>query len=114
MAVKGKKADALPKAPKARKPRAKQEDLPGMEDRKIAELEAAALEYAEGRDERMEMTKREVELQDKLLKLMHKHNKEVYRCGDIEIKIVPKGEKAKVKIHKEKEGSQEEPEEIEI
>jgi hypothetical protein len=102
MAVKGKKADTLPKAPKAKK--AKQEDLPGMEDRKIAELEAAALEYAEGRDERMEMTKREVELKTKLIALMHKHGKTIYRCGDIEIEVVPEKEKIKVRVHKEKEG----------
>ena len=104
MAVRGKKADALPKAPKAKKP--KQDDLPGMEDRKIAELEAAALEYAEGRDERMDMTKREVELKTKLLALMHKHGKTTYKCGDIEITIVPEGEKIKVKVHKEKEESE--------
>lgn len=103
MAVRGKKADALPidKAPKPKR----QPNLPGIEDNKIAELEAAALEYAEGRDERMEMTKREVELKKSLLALMHRHKKTIYKCGEIEIRVVPEGEKVKVKIHKEKESS---------
>jgi hypothetical protein len=103
MPVRGKKADALPidKAPKPKR----QPNLPGIEDNKIAELEAAALEYADGRDERMEMTKREVELKTRLLGLMHKHHRTSYKCGDIEINVVPKDETVKVRIHKEKESS---------
>lgn len=103
MAVRGKKAGTLPidKAPKPKR----QPNLPGMEDNKIAELEAAALEYADGRDERMEMTKREVELKTLLLGLMRKHGKKTYKCGEIEIRVVPKDEMVKVKIHKPKEPS---------
>jgi hypothetical protein len=83
--------------------RAKQQDLPGMEDRRINELDQAALDYAEGRDERMELTKKEVELKTKLITLMHRYNKKTYKYEDIEIELVPEGEKVKVRIHKEKE-----------
>lgn len=96
MAVKGKAAEA----PKRKKePPAR---LPGMGDAAITELNQAALDYAEGRDERMEMTKREVELKTRLIALMHKHSKKTYVYEDIEIEIVPEGEKVKVRIRKEK------------
>lgn len=74
--------------------------LPTMEDSAITELNQAALDYAEGRDERMEMTKREVELKTKLIALMHKHGKTTYVYEDIEIELVPEGEKVKVRIRK--------------
>ena len=70
------------------------------------ELDKAAECYADGRDERMAMTKREVDLQNDLLKLMHKHKKTEYICGNVEIHVVPEREKAKVKIHKEEEADQ--------
>lgn len=55
----------------------KQKDLPGMEDRKLPDLHAAAEGYAETRDERMKLTKTEVEQKAKLLELMEKHGIEV-------------------------------------
>lgn len=91
----GKKA----KAPKKSKP--KQKDLPGMEERRIPELHTAAENYAEVRDERMILTKKEVELKDELLGMMKKHGKESYKFDDVEIKVVHEKEKVKVKIHKE-------------
>jgi hypothetical protein len=83
--------------------RAKQKELPGMEDRSIADLNQAALDYAEGRDERMELTKKEVELKTALIAMMHRHGKKTYKYEDIEIELVPEGEKVKVRIHKEKD-----------
>lgn len=83
--------------------KAKQKELPGMEDKKLEDLEAAAVEYAEGRDERMEMTKKEVELKTNLMGMMHRYKKKTYVCDGIEINVVPEGEKVKVRIHKEKE-----------
>ncbi len=90
-------------AKKEKKSRPKQADLPGMEERKIPDLHKAAEEYAAVRDERMELTKEEVKLGEKVLELMHEHKKKVYRFEDVEIKVVVESEKAKVKIKKEKE-----------
>ena len=88
---------------KAATKKAKQEDLPGMENRQIPDLDEAAREYAEGRDERMEMTRKEVELKTNLIEMMHKHKKKTYIYDGIEIELVPEGEKVKVKVRKEKE-----------
>jgi hypothetical protein len=77
---------------KTKKPSKKvQPRLPTMEDSAISELNQAALDYAEGRDERMEMTKREVELKTKLIALMHKHGKTTYVYEEIEIELVTRG-----------------------
>jgi hypothetical protein len=98
LAVKGKAADKPTKKSKEAPPR-----LPTMEDSAIHELNQAALDYDEGRDERMEMTKREVELKTKLIALMHRHNRKTYVYEDIEIELIPEGEKVKVRVRKEKE-----------
>ena len=112
MEVRGKKAGKAAKgaqkpkkAPKAKKPR--QARLPGTEDNKIQEIETAALDYVEVRDERMEMIKKEKTAKDSLLATMHKNGKTTYRCGEIDIAIIPEGEKLKVKIHSG--GGQDEP-----
>jgi len=84
-------------------PRGKTKRLPGMEDAVIDELEDAAREYANVRDERMELTKSETVEKEKLLGLMKKHDKKIYRHEDIEIKVVPEGETVKVRILKERE-----------
>lgn len=86
--------------------RAKQKELPGMEDRRIADLDQAALDYAEGRDERMEMTKKEVELKTALIGLMHKHSKKTYTYNGISVELVPEGEKVKVRVAKEKDDAE--------
>ena len=82
---------------------AKQGDLPGMEDKHLADLEDGARQYAAVRDQRMRLTEREVELKDALLSLMHKHKKTTYKCEDIEIRIVVTKEKVNVRILKDKE-----------
>jgi len=82
---------------------AKQADLPGMEDKHLADLEDAARNYAAVRDSRMALTKQEVDLKDSLLVLMHKHKKQTYKCDDVEIKVVVTEEKVKVRILKDKE-----------
>ena len=78
-----------------------QADLPGLEDRAIAELEAAAEEYAGIRDRRMALTEQEVECKEKLLALMHGHGKQTYIHGGIEIRVVAEKEKVRVRIHKD-------------
>jgi hypothetical protein len=78
----------------------RQTRLAGMQDAAIEALEKAALEYAEIRDERQELTRSEVDLKEKLLKLMKKHSKTNYVHGGIEIRIVMEEETVKVRIKK--------------
>jgi len=88
-----------------------QNELPGMEDRQIPELHAAALEYASIRDKRMELTKEEVRLRDKVLELMKKFDKETYLYDEVEVNRIAAKEKVKVKVHgEEDEGEDDEPE----
>lgn len=51
---------------------AKQKSFEGMEDRRIAEIEDLAVQYAEIRDKRMALTKEEVGLNARLLTAMRK------------------------------------------
>ena len=74
--------------------------LPGMEDHAIAALEAVANDYAEIRDERMQLTTREKELKVRTCDLMHKHKKTIYRHNGVEITLVPGEEDVKVRVKK--------------
>lgn len=87
---------AEPKDKKAAKP--KQGSLPGLEDRALQALEAKAEEYAEVRDERMQLTEREGELNDELLALMKKYKKAEYHHGEVHCWVKATDEKVKVKI----------------
>lgn len=80
----------------AKKP--KDQDLPGMEDRAIQALEECAEEYAEIRDQRMELNQQEVTLKKKVRALMHKHEKTVYRRAGIEIELAPPDGEEKVTV----------------
>ena len=91
-----KKAVARAKHATLKKP--KQSRLPGMEDAAIQELEAMAEEYAEVRDERIGLSKREGDMQDDLLALLKKHKKTEYHHLDVHIWLVAVDEKVKVKI----------------
>ena len=77
---------------------ARQKDLPGMEDRKIAALENAAQDYAEIRDQRQGLSQKEVELKGNLLTLMHKLDKTEYHRGNVSISVIVEKEKVKVRI----------------
>lgn len=99
--AKGKKqAKATGKKPKTM-------DLPGMEERRIAELHKAAESYVDIRDRRMSLTEQEVEAKQEVLSLMKKHGKETYNYHDAdagtttEIKIIHEQETVKVKIKKD-------------
>jgi hypothetical protein len=97
---------AAKKAPEVKKgPR--QQSLSGMEDSQIEVLEDKALEYAEIRDERMGLSRSEVETKGQLLQLMKAHKREHYQRGTIKIDIVHEKENIKVKV---KSGSSEEEE----
>jgi hypothetical protein len=87
----------------ANKKRGKTSRLPGMEDPEIEELEDAAREYANIRDDRMKLTTAEVDTKGTLLALMKKHKKETYNHDGIEVKITHEKESVKVRIKKEKD-----------
>ena len=82
-------------------PNPRQARLPGTEDPKIEGLHSAALDYAEIRDERMELTEREHELKTKLLALMHQHKKQSYHYNGVTITVVVEEETVKVRVKKE-------------
>jgi hypothetical protein len=73
-----------------------------MENRGIAEIEKAAHDYADVRDERMRMGEEEQRRHKKLLAVMTKHGKQTYahRNGEevIEVKVTPKDATAKAKV----------------
>jgi len=88
----------------AKKPR--QARLPGTEDAAIDGLNALAEDYAEARDERMEIGKREVALKTSILEVMHKHGRQSYSFDGISVKIKPESEKVVVRIKKEEAESE--------
>lgn len=104
MAAKPKKsAKKKSKAPKPRKPvevkrKPRAQRLPGMEDAGFPELEKLAEEYADVRDQRMELTKQESTMNADLLALMKKHDKSEYHHQDVHVWIKSKDERVKVKI----------------
>ena len=81
----------------------KQADLPGMEERKLPDLHKAAEEYAEVRDERLEIQKREIPAKQELLRLMKVHKKETYKFEDVSIRVVHEKEKVIVRIGAKKD-----------
>ncbi len=89
------------KVPKRRIPR--QEVLPGVGDTKIAAIENAALDYAEIRDQRQELTKQEVDLKKKLLDLMHAKEITEYKRNGISVKVILEQENVKVRVRAEDE-----------
>jgi hypothetical protein len=94
-----KKKAAVKKANgKAEPPEKRQGDLPGMEDRAIAALEALAEQYVDIRDKRMRLNEREVELNEELLALMKKHGKTEYHHDEVHCWIKATDEKVKVKL----------------
>src|SRR5947207_4768579 len=80
----------------------RQKRLPGMADAKLEALHSAALDYAEIRDKRQELTKQEVELKGSLLTLMHKHKREHYEYNGVTIDLVAEQETVKVRVAKAK------------
>lgn len=85
-----------------------QKALPGMEERSIKELDDLCREYAGVRDKRMDLTKRESELQADLLTSMKKNKKRVYEYEDVRAEIVTEKTRVKVKIKKDEPEEEEE------
>ena len=61
--------------------------LPGMGDERIEVIKDAALKYVDVRDQRMELTKREVESKGDLLDLMHEHKLKRYFDSEAEVLV---------------------------
>ena len=80
--------------------RARQEDLPEMTDRKITALHTAAADYADIRDQRQELTTKEVDLKKKVLQIMKKNDLETYSYDGLVITVVPGEEDVKVRLKK--------------
>lgn len=80
-----------------------QQNLPGLEEREIQELEDKAYEYKKIRDKRQDLTRREVEFKTDLLVLMKKYKKRDYDHDGVEIHVVTEQETVKVTIHEESE-----------
>jgi len=93
------KSEARGKLP-TRSPR--KQDLPGMEDRAIKDLEECAAQYADIRDARIRLNQDESELKKRVRKLMHKYGKKTYKRGNVEIELTspPVEEGVKVRIKK--------------
>jgi predicted subunit of tRNA(5-methylaminomethyl-2-thiouridylate) methyltransferase len=90
--------------------KARQKPLPGMGKRIIQDLQDAALSYAEVRDERMGLSKREGELKADLLRLMHKHKKTEYSYNGVTVTLVIEEETVRVRVRSPKEDDEEESE----
>lgn len=80
--------------------RPRKQALPGMEDMRIRELDQAGEDYADIRDRRMELSREEHALKERLKRAMHKHGKKTYKHDGISIELVATEEDVKVRIRK--------------
>jgi hypothetical protein len=87
--------------------KAKQQRLPGTEDNHLKELDDLATQYAEVRDERMALGRKEVNLKDDLLAKMKGLKKKTYSVDGISIDVVSEEETVKVKVSKPKDEEEE-------
>jgi uncharacterized HAD superfamily protein len=76
-------------------------ELPGAETAKIPELTRLAKKYVAARDSRMGALEIEVELKDKLVQAMKKHDIESYRSGDVMVVLTHGADGVKVKASTE-------------
>jgi hypothetical protein len=83
-------------------PTATQQRIPGTES-EIDELDDLASEYANIRDQRMELNRQEAALKQNLLTMMHRHKKTTYHHDGIEIDIIQEEETVKVRVKKPKD-----------
>lgn len=97
---KGGKDSKDEKAGKGSRRRPSQPRLPHTQGpRRNDEIEKAAKKYVDVRDERMELTEREVKLRGDLIEKMKKHKLESYRCEDQNF-VVNLSTEEKVKVTK--------------
>jgi len=81
-----------------RAPAPRQQEL--IEDRAIAPLERAAADYADIRDQRMELNQEEASLKQSLIRLMKRHGKVRYHRNGVTIELVSEAETVKVRVKK--------------
>lgn len=82
----------------ARKKTPKQVTIEGTERKAIPAIRKAAETYVEIRDERMELTEREVEANEKLVQVMTKHDVVDYTDEDAQIRVTIRETKTKAKV----------------
>lgn len=87
----------------AKKKLPRQRQLPGVGDTKIAAIENLAMDYAELRDQRLELNVQEVALKKKLVDLMHKKKLKNYKRDGITIALTIEKEGIKVRVKSEKD-----------
>jgi hypothetical protein len=86
--------------PRRGRPRPRQPDLPGTEDRRLQPLDDIAAAYVDVRDRRIDLNREEAELKASALELMHRFDKTIYKHDGIEIRLVAGEEDVKVKVRK--------------
>lgn len=69
-----------------------------IEDRRIKALDDVGRKYAEIRDARIELNREESQLKELAKRLMHQHDKTIYKHGEIEIILSPGEEEIRVKV----------------
>jgi hypothetical protein len=90
---------------RGKKPAAEQPELPGVE-KKIEAVHKLGLELAGVRSDRMELTKREVELAKKIMEAMKAEKLIKYNVEGLELEIVTVKEKVRVKLDIDNEGDE--------
>jgi hypothetical protein len=74
----------------------------------IPEVDEAALKYADIRDERMALTKQEVEAREELLRIATEHKiTDTYKSDEADLEVIVSS-KQKVKVKRAKDGDGEE------
>jgi len=81
----------------------RQKIIPGIGDAKIAAIENAALDYAELRDKRQELTTQEVELKTNLITLLKKKGITEYKRNGISVILTVEKEKVTVRVTEKEE-----------
>jgi hypothetical protein len=79
-----------------RKPRQKR--LPGVEDRRIEELDGIAESIQDVRAQKNELSQTEKQYLVQALQLLRKHDKQVWKHGGVELVRVPGDEKVRVRL----------------
>ena len=86
----GKAASRVPKLPR-------QTRMPGVDEPAVAEIDDAMQAYAEVRDARARLSKKEAAAQETLMETMRRHDKRIYHSVALGKRVVVVGkEKAKV------------------
>ncbi len=85
---------------KKKNARARQSSIPGTERKVHKDVRAAAEQYVEARDERMECTEIEVDKKAALIKAMRKHDLTEYVDEDAELIVTLTEGEAKIKVRK--------------